>query len=304
MRNAMMQALTKLARNDRNIMLLTADLGFNVFEEFEYEFPDQFLNVGVSEQNMTGVAAGLALEGKKVFTYSIGIFPTLRCLEQIRNDICYHNLNVNIIGMGGGLSYGALGMSHHATEDLGVLRSIPQISILAPCSKNETFVLINETINLPGPSYIRLDKTSIEENNSVTLGKVNLISQGNDVLIIGIGGVLKECNLAREKFLEKGLSTTVLSAHTLKPFDENGFLKHCDGKKAIVSIEEASSFGGLSSAISEVICKYQISTPFKGISLGDIFISTVGDQTFLKEQYGISSENIVNTVNELLNISV
>ena len=137
MRNAFLAALTTLAEKDKDIILLTADLGYGVFEEFESKFPNQYFNVGVAEQNMTGIASGLSLEGKKVVTYSIGNFPTLRCLEQIRNDACYHDANIVVVASGGGFSYGSLGMSHHATEDLAILRALPNISVVAPCTANE-----------------------------------------------------------------------------------------------------------------------------------------------------------------------
>ena len=134
MRDAFMNALFDLAELDSDVMLLTGDLGFGVFEEFEEKHPSQYLNVGVAEQNMIGIATGLALEGKKIFVYSIGNFPTLRCLEQIRNDACYHMLNINIIASGGGFSYGGLGMSHHATEDLSIMRALPDMSVVAPAT--------------------------------------------------------------------------------------------------------------------------------------------------------------------------
>lgn len=297
-----MQVITKLAKHDKNIMLLTADLGYSVFEDFEKEFPDQYLNVGVSEQNMTGVAAGLAFEQKKIFTYSIGIFPTLRCLEQIRNDLCYHNLNVNIIGMGGGFSYGGLGMSHHATEDLGVIRSLPGIEIISPCSKNETEYLMNQVINRPGPSYIRLDKTSIIEKNSISFGKMNVISQGEDVLFLGIGGIVEECLLACDKLSELGISSSVLSVHTLKPFDENGFLEECKGKKIIISIEEANKYGGLASTIAETICRNNIVIPFQGVAIDDTYVSIVGSQQYLRQHTGLNSDNLINIALQLLNL--
>jgi transketolase len=301
MRDSMMQVISKLARQDKNVMLLTADLGYSVFEKFEKEFPGQYLNVGVSEQNMTGVAAGLAFEQKKIFTYSIGIFPTLRCLEQIRNDLCYHNLNVNIIGMGGGFSYGALGMTHHATEDIGVIRSLPGIEIIAPCSKNEAQHLISQVVNRPGPSYIRLDKTCVIESGSICFGKINVISQGEDVLFMGIGGVLEECILASNKLSVLGVSSSVLSVHTLKPFDESGFLKECKGKKIIISIEEANKYGGLASAIAETICRHNVSIPFKGVTIDDTYVSTVGDQKYLRQETGLNSENLTNIALNFLN---
>ena len=167
MRDAFLDKLTRLASKDKDIVLLTADLGFGVFEDFESQFPGQYFNVGVAEQNMTGLASGLALEGKKVITYSIGNFPTLRCLEQIRNDACYHNLNITIVASGGGFSYGPLGMSHHATEDIAILRALPAMSVTAPGTAWEAGEAIEVLIKNKGVSYLRLDKTTaidIESN--------------------------------------------------------------------------------------------------------------------------------------------
>ena len=144
MRDAFVEELSILASQDKDLFFITGDLGFGVFEDFEKEFPDQYLNAGVAEQNMTMLAAGLAKEGKKVYTYSIGNFPTLRCLEQIRNDICYHDLNVTIVCVGGGFSYGQLGMSHHATEDLSIMRAIPNMIVEAPCGSEEVKKSVRE----------------------------------------------------------------------------------------------------------------------------------------------------------------
>ena len=169
MRDTFIEQLTKIARNDPNVLLLTGDLGFGVFENFRKEYPKQFLNVGVAEQNMSMIAAGLALKGKRVFTYSIGNFPTLRCLEQIRNDICYHDLNVTIVSIGGGFSYGALGMSHHATEDLSIMRALPNITCVAPSSLEETKDATFQLYKKKGPSYLRLDKSDASYENPRSL---------------------------------------------------------------------------------------------------------------------------------------
>jgi transketolase len=283
----------ELAETDRNIMLLTADLGFSVFEELEDKFPDQYINVGIAEQNMIGVAAGLALEGKKIFAYSIGNFPTLRCLEQIRNNICYHDLNVNIISMGGGFSYGALGMTHHATEDLSILRSLPNMTVLAPSGEEEAYQLVTQVIERPGPSYIRLDKTIAKSNEGkIEIGKLHQLTDGADVVIFVIGGVLYEVEKAVDRLKEKGLGVSVVSVHTLKPLDEKSVLRICRTCRAVVTVEENNIYGGLGSAISEILCKNE--TKVKCIHLGikDTYISQVGDQSYLRSITGLSSENI------------
>ena len=188
MRTSFIKQLELICEKDKDVMLLTGDLGYGNFDNFSKKFPKQFLNVGVAEQNMIMIAAGLALEGKKVFAYSIANFPTLRCLEQIRNDICYHDLNVTIVGMGGGFSYGQLGMTHHATEDLGVMRSIPNMVVTAPATKRETVDILKSLYKLKSPSYLRLDKTLAETKfiNKFRFGHANKIMHGNDFTLISI----------------------------------------------------------------------------------------------------------------------
>ena len=158
MREIFISSLLSKAKLDKNIILVTGDLGFGVLNKFTEDLPEQFINAGVAEQNMTGLSAGLALEGYNVFTYSIANFPTLRCLEQIRNDVIYHNLSVNIIAVGGGLSYGALGVSHHAIEDISIMRTFPDIQVFAPCDEVETLGILNHMLTNPKPSYLRIDK--------------------------------------------------------------------------------------------------------------------------------------------------
>ena len=158
MRDAFIETLIDLARRDQDVLLLTADLGFGVLDRFARELPRQFLNVGVAEQNMTGIAAGLALEGKTVFTYSIGNFNTLRCLEQIRNDLCYHQAKVKIVSIGGGFCYGPLGVSHHATEDLAIMRALPRMTVVAPGDVTETILATRSIYQTPGPGYLRLGR--------------------------------------------------------------------------------------------------------------------------------------------------
>ena len=218
MRETFVSCLLNKAKSDPNILLLTADLGFGVFDSFIESLPNQFINVGVAEQNMTGIASGLSLEGKSVFTYSIGNFPTLRCLEQIRNDILYHNLPVNIISVGAGLSYGALGMSHHATEDIGVMRALPGIRIFSPCDDLEVTSIFKLLIDEPSPSYIRIDKSKLTPTSEAPFIPYSprCLRKGEKIAIIATGGILSEALRASDLLLNYSLS--VYSIHTLKPF--------------------------------------------------------------------------------------
>ena len=192
MRDAFVSSLSNLAKLDQNVMLITADLGYGVFEGFQQQFPKQYLNVGIAEQNMMGIAAGLAIEGKIIFTYSIGNFPTLRCLEQIRNDACYHGLNINMVAVGGGFSYGALGMSHHATEDIAIMRTLPKTTVIAPSTALEAGEATSMLVETKGVGYLRIDKTSVDENKNSAkfkIGKARRLREGSDVTIVGYGGI-------------------------------------------------------------------------------------------------------------------
>ena len=304
MRDAFVDSLFDLALSDKNVVLLTADLGFGVFEKFE-ALSGQFFNVGISEQNMIGLASGLALLGKKIVVYSIGNFPTLRCLEQIRNDACYHNLNITIVSTGGGFSYGSLGMSHHATEDIAIMRALPNIIVIAPCTTDEAGKAITQLIKAEGVSYLRLDKTSAEtmyiEDNFV-IGKARRYREGSDITLITTGGILYDVNIAADKLKKIGISARVIGMHSIKPIDKEEIIDAAINTGGIVSIEEHNLDGGLGSAISEV-CMDQGVIPkvFSRIGLKDTYSSMVGSQQYLKSNYKMDSVAIVKEVKNRLN---
>ncbi|MBF0544815.1 MAG: transketolase [Candidatus Riflebacteria bacterium] len=299
MRSAFFAKLEELAAQDDRICLIVGDLGFGVVNSFRKRFPSRFLNAGVAEQNMTGLAAGMALMGKVVFTYSIGNFSTLRCLEQIRNDVCYHNLNVKIVCVGGGVSYGAVGATHHATQDLAIMRSLPNMTVMTPNDPCEASWATQAIIN-QGPCYLRIgrdgEKRFHQESDSFCLGKPVEVRQGKDVLIATAGGMLKNAILAAEILERKGLSACVLSAHTLKPFDSEFFLNSASKVKAVFSLEDHSVCGGLGGIISEILAEFQGKINFKRIGLPDTFTEIVGDQSYLHNCYGLSPEKIAETI--------
>jgi len=300
MRDAMLEALYDLASSNHNVMLLTADLGYGVFEKFEEMYSDQFLNVGVAEQNMMGVASGLALEGKVIFTYSIGNFPTLRCLEQIRNDACYHDLNINIIASGGGYSYGSLGMSHHATEDLSFMRSLPGITIVAPCTAWETKNAVTCLAAQQNVGYLRIDKTKANSNirnDPFELGKSITLRQGSDITIVATGGIAEEAMKASDVLINDNIDCRVLSMHTVKPIDIDGIISACKETKGIISIEENNIIGGLGSAITEVCMDYGVIPKyFHRFGIKGTYTSIVGSQTYLRGKSGILSDNLVQFI--------
>ena len=304
MRDAFLAALTSLAEKDKDVVLLTGDLGYGVFEEFESRFPGQYFNVGVAEQNMTGLASGLSLEGKKVVTYSIGNFPTLRCLEQIRNDACYHDANITVVASGGGFSYGSLGMSHHATEDLAILRALPNISVVAPCTAKEAGEAITVMIQGGGVGYLRLDKTAAEDSmveSHFVIGGSRRYKEGSDITLIAIGGILDDVNIAAVELGKLGINARVLGMHSIKPIDTDEILDAAKNTGGIVTIEEHNKDGGLGSAVSEVCMDFGVMPKkFLRIGLDNMYSSIVGSQQYLRSRYHMDSVAIVDRVKEIL----
>jgi len=299
MRDTFIRRLSKLVEHDNRIILITGDLGFGPITEFAKKHPLNFINAGVAEQNMAGIATGLALESKTVFIYSIANFPTLRCLEQIRNDICYHEANVKIIAAGGGFSYGALGMSHHATEDLAILRTMPML-VLAPGDLWEVAQIAEILVNTTGPCYLRLDKSyanNTQQNSEVfTIGKARLLKHGNDLTLATTGGILKDVLAVHNTLLTQyNINARVLHFHTIKPFDEEAISKAALETQGIISIEEHNVIGGLGGVIAESCLELGVPPKkFYRIGLRGGFAEIVGNQEYLKHAYGMSQENIVD----------
>jgi transketolase len=301
MRDTFVKSLYELFKSDPNIMLLTADLGYSIFEIFEINFPSRYINVGIAEQNMIGVASGLALEGKKIFVYSIGNFATLRCLEQIRNDACYHNLNINIISSGGGFSYGGLGMSHHATEDLSIMRALPSIDVIAPSTTYEVDMAIKELVNKDKVGYLRLDKSKVDytdKNADISsFGTATVLREGSDITLISAGGIAEESIMAADQLSKEGIECRVLSMYSLKPIDVESIKKASEETRGIVTIEENVLIGGLGSAVAEVCMDMRLDLEyFKRIGIKDKYSSIVGSQDFLREYYCINSLSIVSYI--------
>lgn len=306
MRDAFVAQILNILSEDQKAMLLTADLGFGIFDEIVSQVPDSFLNVGVSEQNMVGVASGLALEGHAVFTYSIANFATLRCLEQIRNDACYHELNINIVCNGGGFGYGPLGMSHHATEDLSIMRALPGVVVVAPSDAWEAKQATRALYETQGVGYLRINKQGVNGRTSkpdevFKLGKARRLREGSDISLIGCGDILSEVLEAAEKLEGIGISCRVISMHTIKPLDKDEIYTAIEETGGIITIEENNVLGGLGSAVAEVCLEYH-SRPvkFKRIGLADQYSSIVGSQSYLRRHYKMNADAIVDTAKELL----
>lgn len=291
MRTAFINTLCKLAGQDRRIWLVVGDLGFSVVEPFQKQFPDRFINAGVAEQNMTGLAAGLALGGYTVFTYSIANFPTLRCIEQIRNDVCYHAANVKIVAVGGGFTYGAQGYTHHGIEDLAMLRPLPGMTIVAPGDPPETEAATRAIAALHGPCYLRLGKAGEpvvhQQPPDFALGKALWLRRGADVTLISTGGMLQYATQIADRLAARNVQAGVISMHTVKPLDESAVLDAAAGSRLIVTLEEHRVVGGLGSAVAEVLaCSDAPKTPLRRVGVADALSHQIGSQEYLRRQCG------------------
>jgi transketolase len=306
MRDRFIQTLCELAESDSSIMLITGDLGFAVLDEYRRRFPRQFINAGVAEQNMTLVATGMALEGHIVFTYSIGNFPTLRCLEMIRNDAAYHEANVKVVSIGGGFSYGPLGISHHATEDLAIMRALPGVTSVSPTSLWEVAQATTAITRTAGTCFLRLDKDKGPDgplDEEFVLGRPRLLRRGADVALIVTGGILSEVVKAAEDLERVGVSSSIYSVHTLKPFDSRSIIAAAKTHRALVTIEEHTIHGGLGGLVLESLADAgTFPRKFLRIGLDGCFSSVVGSQLYLRTAYRMDSASIAARTRELLSV--
>jgi transketolase len=304
MRTAFVNELLKLARQNENIWLLTADLGYNVLEPFEREFPERFLNAGVAEQNMTGMAAGLSMDGRIVFTYSIANFPTLRCLEQIRNDVCYHNVNVKIVSVGAGVAYGTNGYTHHGVEDLGIMRCLPNIKIASPADGNEAKRVAQLAVETPGPMYIRLGKNNEPDLHKTPVnfgvGEALTIYEGRDIAVLATGSVASAAMGAVEMLRSDGYGAGFISMPFVKPLAVSRLIEMAQQTKWFVTVEEHCPYGGLGSAVAEVLSGMETKARLHRISLPES-IKEIGGQSWLLKRYGLSAQGIYETAIRLLN---
>lgn len=299
MRNAFINSLCEEARENKNLWLLTGDIGFSVLEVFAKEFPERYINIGVAEQNMIGVAAGLALSGKTVFTYSIGNFSFMRCMEQIRNEICYHNLDVKVVAVGGGFAYGSMGYTHHAIEDIAMLRTLPNITVAAPGDPVEAGLATKALAKLKGPGYLRLgrggEKKVHETLTDFSLNRAIVMADGTDAVIVSAAATLDIAHEARLELEKSGLSVGLLSMPILSPFDKESFLKAARGSKVVVTVEEHGR-GGLAAIAAEIIADVGFNVVFKKIYVAGNPRSEAGDRNWQREQHGVTAAAIVAAV--------
>jgi len=301
-RDAFIATLGEMAANDPRVMLITGDLGFGVFDQYRARFPKQFINAGVSEQNMTLLATGMALEGHVVFTYSIANFPTLRCLEMIRNDAAYHDANVNVVAIGGGFSYGPLGISHHATEDLSIMRALPGVSTFAPTGLREVRELTRAVAATPGTCYLRLDKDAGPDgpaDAAVVVGQPRQLRAGGDAAVFTSGGILSEVMEAADMLSRDGIEIDVYAVHSLRPADGKTFVEIAARHRVLVAVEEHTVHGGLGSMILELFAdRSALPRNFMRIGLDGCFSSVVGSQKHLRKVYGLDAGAIAARVRQ------
>lgn len=307
MRLTFIKTLVELAQNDARIVLLTADLGYSALEPFKEQFPDRFINVGVAEQNMVGVATGLAEAGFVPFVYSIVTFASLRPYEFIRNGPIAHELPVRIAGVGGGMEYSHNGLSHFGVEDIAVMRTQPGLSVFAPADARQTQTILHSTWNLKGPIYYRLgkdDRTVVPGLEGVfKQGEAQLIKDGKDCLLISMGAVSNETAAAASQLTSNGISCAHAVLASINPVPNESFASLLSNYPYVFTVEAHYVQGGLGSLVSEFITDYGIKSKLTRIGLTRTPDSITGDQAFLYDRYGLSPQAISQKVAETIKMA-
>jgi transketolase len=298
-RTAFVNRLVELAEADERVWLLTGDLGFSVLERFAERFPDRFVNAGVAEQNMIGVAAGLALCGKVPFVYSIANFPVMRCLEQLRNDVCYHRLPVKVVSVGGGMVYGSQGYTHHGVEDIAVMRPLPGMSVLAPADPIEAAWAAGAAAEHAGPVYVRLGKAGDPVLHAglpaLEFGRAVTVREGAGATLVSTGAALKIALEAADELAARGIETRVLSMPTVKPIDAETLGKAALETPLVVTIEEHGPVGGLFSAALEVVAPLRAARCIR-VSLAAEPAPIAGSCAYLSARAGLDPHAVADLV--------
>jgi transketolase len=304
MRKTCLDMVYELARKDPRIFFIGSDLGVGTLKQFKAEMPDRFFMEGVSEANCVGMAAGLALEGKIVYVNTIATFLTRRCFDQVILDLCLHNVNVRLIGNGGGVVYAPLGPTHEAIEDIAIFRACPRMTILAPADAEEMRRLMPATVAHRGPIYIRLGKGGdpiVTKDVPFVIGRAYPMREGDDALVLSTGIMLKSALDAATALETAGIRAAVLHVPTVKPLDEQTILNYARRVPVIVTVEEHTILGGLGGAVAEVLAEADFTTPkrFRRIGLPDAFPDQYGSQASLLKRYDVTTEKIVSVVQQL-----
>lgn len=306
MRKTCLDMVYELARKNDRIVFIGSDLGVGTLNQFKKEMPNRFFMEGISEANVIGMAAGLALEGRIVYVNTIASFITRRCFEQVALDLCLHNVNVRLIGNGGGLVYAPLGPTHEAIEDIAIFRALPKMTIIAPADAEEMRRMMPQTVDHQGPIYIRLgkggDPVVTNADSQFVIGKSFLMHEGSDALVVSTGVMLKTALDAAQLLAEKNINIAVLHMPTIKPLDVVSLLHYAALTTVIVTVEEHTIIGGLGSAVAEVISEANFSAPkrFKRLGIPDVFPAKYGSQASLMEYYDLTAQRLADVIQELI----
>lgn len=306
MRNAFADEITKIVAEDERVVLLSGDIGNRLFNDLKRVSPNRFYNCGVAEANMIGVAAGMGLCGLRPVVYTITPFTSTRCFEQVRIDACYHNVPVIIIGTGSGLSYAKLGPTHHSLEDLAIMRTLPEMRVMAPCDAIELRLVLRAALKEDGPVYIRIGKKGEPEiykkTPQLTIGKSIVIRTGTDVTMLSTGTIISEGLRAADLLAEQGISAEIVSFHTIKPLDEDYLEQAVKRFKLFITLEEHNRIGGFGSAVSEWRAKRRQAPPLLSFGTDDEFMHEIGSQAYARAKYGLTSRNISETIRKALSV--
>jgi transketolase len=306
MRKTCLNCIYDLAKEHEEIFFVGSDLGYKTLDNFKEEMPDRFFMEGISEQHVVGMAAGLAMEGKTVYVNTIATFLTRRCFDQTAMDLCLHNVPVRLVGNGGGMVYAPLGPTHMATEDIAIMRALPNMTVVAVCDAEEMKRMMPQTVDWDGPIYIRLakgyDPVVSKPELGFTLGKGIRYHEGADVLLVSTGVSLHVCIDAAELLAQQGVGVAIMHSPTIKPFDSELLLDMADGKKAVVPVEEHSTIGGLGDAVGETLLQAGLASvpAFRKVGIPDVFTENYGSQKELMSHFGIDGPGVAKTVTELI----
>lgn len=304
-RKAFTETLLEMAMKDSNIVAVTTDArGSVTLGAFARELPAQYVELGIAEQNGIGVSAGLALSGKNVFVCGPACFYSARSLEQVKTDVAYSGAPVKIIGVSGGVSYGALGATHHSLHDIAVMRTFPGLTVILPCDVSQTRMLTRQLARFNHPVYVRMGRGVVPDVYKDTgvpfeIGRANILMEGRDITLVGCGETVYHCLEASKRLKENGISVRVIDLHTLKPLDVDAIRKAADETGAIITVEEHSVHGGMGAAVAEVVVQYK-PVPMKILGFPDEYLLN-GTSEELFRHYGLSFENLIHEVEKILN---
>ena len=305
MRNAFVRTISELMEKDERVFLLTADMGYFIFDAIRQRFPKRFVNVGIAEANMVGVACGLALSGKIPFAYTVASFITCRAFDQIKIDLCYQQANVKLVGAGVGMAYGTSGPTHQEIADISLMRSLPGMTILSPADAVDAAAITWAAYRHHGPLYMRLENQGEpmvnKERSGFKIGKGVVLREGRDATIIAVGSIINNALKAHVELAKEGVSVKVINMHSLKPVDRELILKSAQETGVILTLEEHTILGGLGSIVAEVLAEDALTkVKFKRLGMEDTFCLEYGTSSCLHKHYRLDCAYIVKTIKKLL----